>query len=77
MLTFFKGHYTEHEVFVLRNVIQDAKYLVETSWAECDTYGEKCCAECYVRDVCSDLERLAKFLMGVEKPVETVDNSKN
>lgn len=80
MLTFFKGHYTEHEIYVLRNVIQDAKLSLETSWAECDIYaeyGEKSCSECYLRDVCADLERLIKFLKAVEKPVEIVDNTKN
>ena len=74
MITFKKGNYTKQEMYVFKHLIEDTKYLLTESWTECDTYGEKCCEECYCRNICKDLDRLLDYLDTVENPVETVEN---
>lgn len=78
MLQFLKGRgYTKQEIFLLRSTLEDAQYLLQTSWTECDAYGEKCCSECYAKRVCKDYDRIINYLISVENSVETVENKKS
>lgn len=75
MLSFMKHGYSKRDIFVLRNVMEDAKYQIETSWVECDSeYAEKCCSVCSLRTVCKDIENLVNYLKDVENSVENVEN---
>ena len=76
MLKLYRNNLSKQEIFLMRHVMEDAKDLLMTTWTECDTYGEKCCEECYARNVCKDLTRLIIYLESVENSVETVEKQK-
>ena len=76
MLKLYRNNLSKQEIFLMRHVMEDAKDMLMTAWTECDTYGEKCCEECYARNVCKDLTRLITYLEDVEKSVENVENKK-
>ena len=74
MLSFMKNGYSKRDIFVLRHVMEDAKYQIESSWAECDSeYAEKCCSVCSLRNVCKDIENLISYLQAVENLVDNVE----
>lgn len=72
MLRFMKNGYTKHDIHVLCRVLEDAKYQIETSWAECASERtKKCCTECSLRTVCKDIYSLVTYLQSVENSMNT------
>lgn len=74
MLSFLKGSYTNREIYILRNVLQDAEFSLKETWVECNYFDNADCENCYAKRVCKDLQRIINHLSIVEKSVEKVEN---